>query len=426
MIKREHNKHQWNQIIYQFDETATRAESLLTSRIYDINEWTSVTDSLIKHVNDVCELLSAMYPTAEKVKEYFGSQTQKQLELVVLRNVIRIGDFFRSCRLLGMFHSLAAPLSSIYNKVLKSVVLIKGPLYSTFFMHAAHYEIVHPNFGLSDRNPLNEFLTNHDEIHNLRQFASFDNKDLKVINSVIKATKDQLRQMGMTEEGIKDTFDTVKQFFAGETIASTHAHTTNTHQNKQPPIKHHNQHPLNTYASYKKLKPTNNHGESKIIAFYKGYGTNQSGHTLAQIMNFDLTQLENEHYYIQWLFPLDVASDVVKGSPILTPSDINYFRRNNDLKQKMYHAFLKMVDFYRLLYNYDTGDIFKNFGKEHPHWITKGNHNYRRITRMITSMRLLGLDELSQSFKRKMLEICKDKNYRNIIGPVTKGIWEQA
>ena len=48
-----------------------------------------------------------------------------------------------------------------------------------------------------------------------------------------------------------------------------------------------------------------------IIGFYKGAATNQVNNTIDEVLAMNDRQLEEGHYYIQWLFPLPEASNAV-------------------------------------------------------------------------------------------------------------------
>ena len=60
---------------------------------------------------------------------------------------------------------------------------------------------------------------------------------------------------------------------------------------------------------------------SKILEFYKGERPNQEGLYLNDIMKFDSDELESNHSYIQWLFPLIEPSLAIPDSPILEEDD---------------------------------------------------------------------------------------------------------
>ncbi|MGB9179055.1 MAG: opioid growth factor receptor-related protein, partial [Pyrinomonadaceae bacterium] len=59
-----------------------------------------------------------------------------------------------------------------------------------------------------------------------------------------------------------------------------------------------------------------------------------------------------------------------------------------------------------------------------PNWLSIGNHNFLRLTRILTSLRTLGLENYAQA-----LFICLDQVYveeKSIIGVETYSYWKNA
>tara|TARA_Y100000310_G_C20699497_1_gene828393 strand:+ start:6333 stop:6794 length:462 start_codon:yes stop_codon:yes gene_type:complete len=147
---------------------------------------------------------------------------------------------------------------------------------------------------------------------------------------------------------------------------------------------------------------------SKIIEFYEGTRRNQEGYSIDDIIDFTDTGLERGHTYIQWIFPLPEKSKAVPNSPVLTQTDIDEFNRRSDLQNTMKELLVVMLNFYH----------------SSSQWLTPHNHNFLRITRIIRSSKLLGLEKESQIFYNNMCAIY-EKNER-VIGPVTKQFWDEA
>jgi hypothetical protein len=164
-----------------------------------------------------------------------------------------------------------------------------------------------------------------------------------------------------------------------------------------------------------------------IIGFYNGVSQNQIGMSIRDVENMDYDQMENDHYYIQWIFPLPEKSQAVPTSPVLTKGDIEQFREDEKLRHTMVKMILKMLGFYGLKLNtmYEEsivkGDDFKERVKN---WITPKNHNFLRLTRMIRSTKLLGLDAWANALYSCLCSIYEE--YGNIIGSTTKKFWDEA
>lgn len=112
------------------------------------------------------------------------------------------------------------------------------------------------------------------------------------------------------------------------------------------------------------------------------------GRTRKLILLFSEEQLENTHNYIQWLFPTFTQSNFNDTSPVLDEKFINSLENKNKICQLLQEHFDLMYNFY---FNPKTLRPY--------HWLSKNNHNFLRITRM-----LLCLKYFNYNF-----------NYRNIM-----------
>ena len=182
---------------------------------------------------------------------------------------------------------------------------------------------------------------------------------------------------------------------------------------------------------------------NKILEFYKGERPNQEGLYYDDIMKFNHHELEDNHCYIQWLFPLKEPSLAVPGSPILTDEEIDIFASHGkhhddmveklELRQKVLKDFEKMILFYGLkAYLAEEEDSKTVVIKRDPHtfedkaknWLTPRNHNFLRLTRMLTSLKLLGDSSSPRMLYECLCDIYEDN--KAIIGPITKQFWDEA
>ncbi len=155
---------------------------------------------------------------------------------------------------------------------------------------------------------------------------------------------------------------------------------------------------------------------SAILHFYRG-GTDASGRTLAEILAWDDAPLEMVHDYIQWLFPLPERSAFNADAPLLTSEDIAAFRNDTALRDRLRTAYHRMLRFYALPTN--NPEAFT------PQWLTPGNHNFLRITRILRCLRLLGLEAEARDFLNQ-LEALYAAGAGRIIGPRTLEFWRSA
>ncbi len=131
-----------------------------------------------------------------------------------------------------------------------------------------------------------------------------------------------------------------------------------------------------------------------IIAFYSGQGTDHRGRTLSGILAFSNNELESCHDYIQWLFPLRDPSPYNPEAPVINAEVIDAFHSSHELQSRLHQSLLRMLQFYGIVMR-ETPQGFELLIPayvDNYHWMTPDNHNHRRISRMLASLKILGLD----------------------------------
>lgn len=166
---------------------------------------------------------------------------------------------------------------------------------------------------------------------------------------------------------------------------------------------------------------------STLLRFYDGSGTDHRGRTVADIVAWDDGRLENVHDFIQWLFPLDEPSAVNPYAPLVTPGDQRAFAGNPELRRRLLASFTRMLAFYgfvcagpapvRVLKASDWASASRR-------WLTPGNHNYLRITRILKSLKLLGATEHARAFYDALVPVYESN--RAAIGETTFEYWNDA
>jgi hypothetical protein len=166
-----------------------------------------------------------------------------------------------------------------------------------------------------------------------------------------------------------------------------------------------------------------------IIRFYSGISTDACGRRLEEIWKWDHVRLEVVHDYIQWLFPLSVRSQFNPDAPVLTDHTVEVFRWDSSLRMRLKRSLKVMLDFYGLqLLELDDGSIHikraVNFAILSHKWLTPGNHNHLRLTRIICSLKILGLETYSTALFNCLTEIYE--SYPEKISPITYQYWSDA
>lgn len=133
----------------------------------------------------------------------------------------------------------------------------------------------------------------------------------------------------------------------------------------------------------------------KILEFYAGAMPNHRGRYLSEVLQWSDAELERVHDYIQWLFPLPERSGFNANAPVLDAQTIQEFWSRPDLQRNMRAAFHRMLGFYGLEIVDSCPPTVKrasSFAVQSKTWLSASNHNHLRITRILRSMRTLGLE----------------------------------
>lgn len=138
---------------------------------------------------------------------------------------------------------------------------------------------------------------------------------------------------------------------------------------------------------------------SKVTNFYSGEGVDAAGRRIDEIWNWDDEQLEDVHDYIQWLFPTPTQSAFNSNAPVLTEADIETFRGSQPLKDRLRKSFLRFLRFLGLTLTEDAHVAeASNFEERRLDVWEFENHNWLRITRVLMSLRMLGLENEARTF----------------------------
>ncbi len=125
-----------------------------------------------------------------------------------------------------------------------------------------------------------------------------------------------------------------------------------------------------------------------LHAFLRGKAPDGRGRDLETVLTFDDARVEAVHDFIQWLFPLKARSGAQPDAPVLTDPEIAAIRADEAAQDNLRRATERMLRFYRT-----TGG-----------WLTAHDHNHLRITRIVTSLRLLSGEAPARAFLEAILE----------------------
>lgn len=130
------------------------------------------------------------------------------------------------------------------------------------------------------------------------------------------------------------------------------------------------------------------------VAFLLGEAPDHKGRMVGEYANFTKEEWETQHDVIQWAFPTRTQSAFNKDAPLLPDGEFDcpvLARQNLLVLLKRYLESLNIISMtslspnHLLDYHYLNSHLYYN-------WVRRGNHNYRRLTRVLESLGCFELD----------------------------------
>ncbi|HEX3663130.1 MAG TPA: opioid growth factor receptor-related protein [Acidobacteriaceae bacterium] len=165
-----------------------------------------------------------------------------------------------------------------------------------------------------------------------------------------------------------------------------------------------------------------------LLAFYRDGACDDRGRTLTEILAWSDDRLEAVHDFIQWLFPLPERSGANPGAPTLDAATIDAFQTTPALRDRLHQAFERMLHFYGLAWVTSPAgsavERLPNFRDRAQNWLWPMNHNHLRLTRILRSTLLLGLDAESKALFHALNAVYREFPAR--ISTRTHAFWMDA
>ncbi|CAE7791797.1 DEK1 [Symbiodinium sp. CCMP2456] len=187
--------------------------------------------------------------------------------------------------------------------------------------------------------------------------------------------------------------------------------------------------------------PADRPSPETLLAFLRGFGPGPEGKDIEDILAWTLDDWENRHNYIQWLFPTDEESEYHPEAPVLTPEIQEQMLVDSAVEDSLIRSFEKFMQFLGLQITYldeepqevavaavnslstlsGASEVSPQTPSDVPArkvavtvrkassfrsrridcWVVncpEGNHNWFRISRVLISLRLLGLLDEAEAF----------------------------
>jgi hypothetical protein len=168
-------------------------------------------------------------------------------------------------------------------------------------------------------------------------------------------------------------------------------------------------------------------GQSQLVRFFVQRGIGPCGLTHAEIIDLSDDQLEAGHHFIQWLFPLNEPSRHIDNAPLITANDLNLLKGPFP-KAHFLSGVLRFLNFYGMDYltpkQVFTVQPAATFTERAANWATPGNHNLKRITRIIRSCRFFGADQVARAVHQGFCDL--QPQLSGVITKTVKGFWDDA
>jgi Opioid growth factor receptor (OGFr) conserved region len=151
---------------------------------------------------------------------------------------------------------------------------------------------------------------------------------------------------------------------------------------------------------------------SSLLDFYRGLETDTQGRFLNDILAWPDDKFEAVHALLQWLFPIPEPTKFNLEAPLLSNQDIAAFKSDPVLRANLMKSFERILTFLGLSLS-DQGEVVEgqNFPARVPDVWSSPNHNWPRLTRILRSLMLLGMDAQAQALFRWLDALYKSRRF---------------
>lgn len=137
-----------------------------------------------------------------------------------------------------------------------------------------------------------------------------------------------------------------------------------------------------------------------LLPFYRGEGRDSEGRLLQDIWRLNDAEKSAGHDFIQWLFPSFQPSEFNKESPVLNQKLANDMKADPVILANMLTSFKSMLSYYGMRYDEAQRKVAAapNLEERKRDWFHAGDHNFRRISRILSCLKALGMKGEAKAF----------------------------
>lgn len=146
-------------------------------------------------------------------------------------------------------------------------------------------------------------------------------------------------------------------------------------------------------------------------AYLEGKACDDKHRKITDILRYNSIQLELTHDYIQRVFPTKEVSRFSKID-IITDEDLANFKASEVAQQNVRAMYQKMLCFWKI-----NDTLYQEWGKNAPLrlWNRCNNHNHWRMTRILKSLKMLGMEQEFNDFSLRLSTILELRKINNSI-----------
>lgn len=149
--------------------------------------------------------------------------------------------------------------------------------------------------------------------------------------------------------------------------------------------------------------------KERVRQFLSGTGVDHLGRSRDQILSWSDDELEFTHDYIQWLFPLETASQYHPRAPVPTVADFAELGKDAMVYIGLLSGFVRMLSFYGLEWSGQAVVKSHNWEERCDEWAWRPSHNDLRITRILHALTLFGFDKEARQFLAALESIMAER-----------------
>lgn len=165
---------------------------------------------------------------------------------------------------------------------------------------------------------------------------------------------------------------------------------------------------------------------SRLVAFLSGEGPDDQGRRICDIATWSDTQLDSSHDYIQWVFPNRAISRFNPAVPVLDDETIRLITTSPAALANIRRLLKRHFTFYTFkVRKFEDGSFQLELENpaSPPWWISSGNHNYLRLSRILLALNDFGLHDEFLALA-DILDVLARK-YHHLIGTKTLQHWHE-